>query len=64
VREVAVFDYRGAVPETGASTVFRLGEAPVGARDALLSRLERAAAANRLQAVGAAQSRPSARAGA
>ena len=30
VREVAVFDYRGAVPDTGASTVFRLGEAPVG----------------------------------
>jgi MerR family transcriptional regulator, light-induced transcriptional regulator len=40
VREVAVFDYRNAVPDTGASTVFRLGEKPVGARDALLSRLE------------------------
>lgn len=44
VREVVVFDYRGAVPDTGASTVFRLGDAPVAARDALLSRLERAAA--------------------
>jgi DNA-binding transcriptional MerR regulator len=40
VREVAVFDYRNAVPDTGASTVFRLGEKPVTARDALLSRLE------------------------
>ena len=34
VREVAVFDYRGAVPDTGASTVFRLGDSPVAARDA------------------------------
>lgn len=39
VREVAVFDYRGAVPDTGASTVYRLGEAPVAARDALLAKL-------------------------
>jgi MerR family transcriptional regulator, light-induced transcriptional regulator len=39
VREVAVFDYRGAVPDTGASTVVRLGESPVAARDALLLRL-------------------------
>jgi DNA-binding transcriptional MerR regulator len=44
VPEVVVFDYRGAVPDTGASTVFRLGETPVAARDALLARLERAAA--------------------
>jgi MerR family transcriptional regulator, light-induced transcriptional regulator len=44
VPEVVVFDYRSAVPDTGASTVFRLGEAPMGARDALLARLERAAA--------------------
>jgi DNA-binding transcriptional MerR regulator len=43
VREVAVFDYRGAVPDTGASTVFRLGDRPVAARDALLSRLQPAA---------------------
>jgi DNA-binding transcriptional MerR regulator len=43
VREVAVFDYRSAVPDTGASTVFRLGDSPVGARDALLSRLQHAA---------------------
>jgi MerR family transcriptional regulator, light-induced transcriptional regulator len=40
MREVVVFDYRSAVPDTGASTVFRLGDHPVAARDALLSRLE------------------------
>jgi MerR family transcriptional regulator, light-induced transcriptional regulator len=39
-REVAVFDYRGAVPDTGASTVHRLGDSPVAARDALLTILE------------------------
>lgn len=38
-REVIVFDYRGAVPDTGASTVHRLGRAPVAARDSLLARL-------------------------
>ncbi len=41
VQEVAVFDYRGAVPDTGASTVCRLGESPAQARDRLLERLER-----------------------
>jgi DNA-binding transcriptional MerR regulator len=40
VREVVVFDYRGAVPDTGASTVTRLGEAPLAARDALLAKLD------------------------
>jgi hypothetical protein len=40
VRDVVVFDYRGAVPDTGASTVFRLGESPLAARDALLARLD------------------------
>jgi MerR family transcriptional regulator, light-induced transcriptional regulator len=44
VREVVVFDYRSAVPDTGVSTVFRLGETPVAARDALLARLEQVAA--------------------
>jgi len=39
VREVAVFDYRGGVPDTGASTVVRLGDAPLAARDTLLARL-------------------------
>jgi DNA-binding transcriptional MerR regulator len=40
VQDVVVFDYRGAVPDTGASTVCRLGETPVAARDALLARLD------------------------
>ncbi len=40
-REAVVFDFRGAVPDTGASTVFRLGELPVAAKDSLLARLER-----------------------
>ncbi len=40
VQQVVVFDYRGAVPDTGASTVCRLGEAPIAARDTLLSRLD------------------------
>jgi MerR family transcriptional regulator, light-induced transcriptional regulator len=43
VQDVIVFDYRGAVPDTGASTVTRLGELPVGARDRLLERLDRPA---------------------
>jgi hypothetical protein len=40
VQEVAVFDYRGAVPDTGASTVCRLGPTPTAARDILLARLQ------------------------
>jgi MerR family transcriptional regulator, light-induced transcriptional regulator len=43
--EVVVFDYRGAVPDTGASTVCRLGEQPIAARDALLARVDPSAAA-------------------
>jgi DNA-binding transcriptional MerR regulator len=39
-RQVSVFDYRSAVPDTGASTVIRLGDTPVAARDALLSYIE------------------------
>ncbi len=39
-REVTVFDYRGAVPDSGASTVVRLGESPIAARDALVARLQ------------------------
>ena len=38
-REVTVFDYRGAVPDTGASTVYRLGDSPVAARNALMAKL-------------------------
>ncbi len=37
---VQVFDFRGAVPDTGASTVRRLGQTPLAARDLLLARLE------------------------
>ncbi|HLH65045.1 MAG TPA: MerR family DNA-binding transcriptional regulator [Solirubrobacteraceae bacterium] len=40
VEGVAVFDFRGAVPDTGASTVARLGEQPIAARDALLRWLD------------------------
>jgi len=35
-----VFDYRGAVPDTGASTVTRLGEMPRPARDTLVALLD------------------------
>ena len=39
---VKVFDFRGAVPDTGASTVARLGDGPAAARDRLLAELETA----------------------
>lgn len=39
VKRVVLFDYRGAVPDTDASTVCQLGEAPIAARDLLLSAL-------------------------
>jgi DNA-binding transcriptional MerR regulator len=42
VRDAVVFDYRGAVPDTGASTVVRLGDTPTAARDLLLARLAEA----------------------
>jgi DNA-binding transcriptional MerR regulator len=64
VREVVVFDYRGAVPDTGASTVRRLGEAPVAARDALLSRIDPAPAQTGLFPVAAVIAPPSAYTGA
>ena len=38
-QQVEVFDFRGALPDTGASTVCRLGTTPMQARDALLDRL-------------------------
>lgn len=44
VQRVEVFDYRGSVPDTGASTVCRLGESPIAARDLLLARLDAARA--------------------
>jgi MerR family transcriptional regulator, light-induced transcriptional regulator len=61
VREVAVFDYRGAVPDTGASTVCRLGAMPVAARDTLLNKLKPVQADVGMRPVAAVQSaRPSA----
>jgi len=44
-QRAVVYDFRGAVPDTGASTVRRLGQTPVAARDALLGRLDEAATA-------------------
>jgi len=41
-QQATVFDYRSAVPDTGASTVCRLGEMPVAARDLLLARVDAA----------------------
>jgi len=38
--EVEVYDFRGALPETGASTVPRLGERPLDARTRLLADLD------------------------
>ncbi len=64
VREVVVFDYRGAVPDTGASTVARLGDTPVAARDALLSRLGQGTAHSTPRAAPAVARRSSAPAGA
>jgi DNA-binding transcriptional MerR regulator len=63
-REVTVFDYRGAVPDTGASTVHRLGDAPVAARDALLTKLIPSQADQGLRTVGGASPASAARAGA
>jgi DNA-binding transcriptional MerR regulator len=40
---VGVFDYRGALPETGATTVERLGSEPLAARERLLAFLQPAA---------------------
>jgi MerR family transcriptional regulator, light-induced transcriptional regulator len=48
-RDIEVFDFRGAVPDTGASTVTRLGAEPVAARDLLLEALERSRAATPIE---------------
>jgi DNA-binding transcriptional MerR regulator len=64
VREVVVFDYRSAVPDTGASTVCRLGDNPVAARDALLARLEQATARPEVRPAPAAARQAPAPAGA
>lgn len=61
---VAVLDYRGAVPDTGASTVLRLGDQPIAARDALLAQLDPEPRTAGLDPVGAGLLAPSARPGA
>jgi DNA-binding transcriptional MerR regulator len=38
--QVTVFDFRGAIPFTGATTVTRLGDEPITARDRLLAELD------------------------
>lgn len=45
-RAVWVLDYRGALPDTGASTVGRLGNDALAARDLLLERLRAGSAAS------------------
>ena len=50
--EVAVYDFRGALPETGASTVPRLGERPLTARTKLLADLDAGARTGRASAAG------------
>jgi DNA-binding transcriptional MerR regulator len=39
-RAVEVFDFRGALPDTGASTVSRLGDSAAGARETLVEAIE------------------------
>ncbi len=43
--QAVIFDYRGAVPDFGASTVRRLGDTPLLARDLLIARLDEAGTA-------------------
>lgn len=50
--DVGVYDFRGALPETGASTVPRLGERPLAARTKLLADLEAAPRRSRSSAIG------------
>ena len=50
-RQASIYDYRGAVPDTGASTVRRLGPTPLAARDQLLAQLEERGARRRVTTV-------------
>jgi hypothetical protein len=50
--DVAVYDFRGALPETGASTVPRLGERPMAARTKLLADLDAAPRPHRSTVAG------------
>jgi DNA-binding transcriptional MerR regulator len=45
--EVGVYDFRGALPHTGATTVPRLGERPLAAREKLLADLDAGAREHR-----------------
>lgn len=45
--DAAILDFRGAVPDTGASTVGRLPGEPIAAADAILARLDEVPAAGR-----------------
>jgi DNA-binding transcriptional MerR regulator len=59
VGQVTVFDYRSAVPDTGASTVCRLGDTPTAARDRLVARLDAPVGTGRAAVdESAAQERP------
>jgi DNA-binding transcriptional MerR regulator len=64
VPDVVVFDYRGAVPDTGASTVQRLGDLPIAARDALIARLDQARTLRESRSIAPAVASSPARAGA
>ena len=55
---VEIFDFRGALPDTGASTVCRLGSSPVGAREVLLDRLTEGAATRSAPGAAHAVGRP------
>ncbi len=61
-REITVFDYRSAVPDTGASTVIRLGDTPMAARDGLVAHLERRPVRTDAPEIAAAPRRSSAQA--
>jgi MerR family transcriptional regulator, light-induced transcriptional regulator len=45
--DVVILDYRGAIPNTGSSTVETLPETPLAAREALLARLDARGASGR-----------------
>jgi MerR family transcriptional regulator, light-induced transcriptional regulator len=47
--DVAILDYRGAIPNTGSSTVETLPETPLAAREALLARLDARNGSGRFQ---------------
>jgi MerR family transcriptional regulator, light-induced transcriptional regulator len=50
--DVSVYDFRGALPHSGATTVPRLGERPMAAREKLLADLETAEREGRKRASG------------